>query len=42
VLHDAADDDVGPVGDDVDVDLDGVGQELIDEDGRVLLARALR
>ena len=42
VLHDAADDDVRAVGDDVDVDLDGVGQELVDEDGRVLLAGARR
>ena len=36
VLHHAADDDVVPVGDHVDVDLDRVGQELVDQDRRVL------
>ena len=38
VLHHAADDHVVAVGDHVDVDLDGVGQELVDQDRRVLLA----
>ena len=42
VLHHAADHHVRAVGDDVDVDLDRVGQELVDQDRRVLLAGARR
>ena len=36
VLHDAADDDVLAVGERVDIDLDGVFEEVVDEHGTIL------
>ena len=40
VLHHAADDGVLAVGHHIHVDLDGIAQELVDQDGRALVALA--